>query len=150
LAGFFLSLIQAFYVELSETIKLCRFQTDPLPIFQMAGNSGQFKSPHRGPGRPKGSKNRTPQALAQAFLNALDRAHPEGAEGYILRLAQDDPKTFTAALSKLLPRETGVTVRHETIEEAMKRLESCEGLPKIQTIKPNADGISEYVSCRAV
>jgi hypothetical protein len=103
----------------------------------MAGNSGQFKSPHRGPGRPKGSKNRTPQALAQAFLNALDRAHPEGAEGYILRLAQDDPKTFTAALSKLLPRETGVTVRHETIEEAMKRLESAS-VPQLTVISTGA------------
>lgn len=55
-----------------------------------------------GPGRPKGSENRTTVALRAAILGAFDQA---GGEQYLLRVAQTDPKTFCTLLGKVLPQE---------------------------------------------
>lgn len=55
-----------------------------------------------GPGRPKGSQNKTGKQLKDMILGALDKA---GGEGYLLQCAQD-PKlapSFMTLVGKVLP-----------------------------------------------
>lgn len=63
-------------------------------------------------GRKKGVPNKSTVAVMEAVRRALDAAHKDGAEGYLLQLACDDPKTFMGAVNKLIPTavETKVEV----------------------------------------
>lgn len=54
----------------------------------------------RGPGRPKGSPNRTSAAIKEAILNAFEKVN---GEEYLVKLAQTDPRTFCTLLGKVLP-----------------------------------------------
>jgi hypothetical protein len=58
---------------------------------------GQGKA---GPGRPKGSKNKTSMALREQILAALDRV---GGEEYLARLAIENSSAFSGLLGKVLP-----------------------------------------------
>lgn len=51
-------------------------------------------------GRKKGSKNKTTKALKDAILQAFDKV---GGMNYLVRVANEDPKTFCALLGKVLP-----------------------------------------------
>ena len=67
-------------------------------------------------GRKKGVPNKSTVAVMEAVRRALDAAHKDGAEGYLLELACDDPKTFMSlltALMKLIPTavETKVEIQ---------------------------------------
>jgi hypothetical protein len=53
-----------------------------------------------GPGRPKGSKNKTSMALREQILAALDRV---GGEEYLARLAVENSSAFSGLLGKVLP-----------------------------------------------
>jgi hypothetical protein len=53
-----------------------------------------------GPGRPKGSKNKTSAALREQILAALDRV---GGEEYLARLAIENSSAFASLLGKVLP-----------------------------------------------
>jgi hypothetical protein len=53
-----------------------------------------------GPGRPKGSKNKTSIALREQILAALDRV---GGEEYLARLAIENSSAFSGLLGKVLP-----------------------------------------------
>lgn len=69
---------------------------------QTAGNTwvGTGK---RGPGRPKGSRNKTTTALKEAILQAGEDAHEDGLVGYLTEQAQENPTAFLTILGKVLP-----------------------------------------------
>lgn len=69
------------------------------------GSSGQKKPPAAGKGRPKGSPNKTTAAVKTAILNAFEKV---GGQDYLVKVAEDDPKTFCALLAKVLPAELKV------------------------------------------
>ncbi len=57
-----------------------------------------------GPGRPKGSLNKTTTQLKEAILGALEAAGgKEGAVGYLKRLAIENSSAFASLLGKVLP-----------------------------------------------
>jgi hypothetical protein len=61
-----------------------------------------------GPGRPKGVPNRTTTQLKEAILAAAGRHGEDGTgthglEGYLFRLASDEPRAFAGLLGKVLP-----------------------------------------------
>lgn len=66
-----------------------------------------------GPGRPPGSKNKITAAVKDALRGALESSHPDGAEGFFLELARDDPKTFSHLVAKLIPNEVQAEVKTE-------------------------------------
>lgn len=53
-----------------------------------------------GPGRPKGIPNKTTKAIKDAITEAFDRA---GGVDYLVRLANEDPKTFCGLVGKVIP-----------------------------------------------
>jgi hypothetical protein len=62
--------------------------------------------PGAGPGRPKGSKNKTTALLKDAILMAADEAHEGGIVGYLKAQANNSPSSFLALLGKVLPVQT--------------------------------------------
>lgn len=61
-----------------------------------------------GPGRPKGSVNKTTGALKEAILLAAqgvgsDGAGKDGLTGYLTHVAKTDVKAFSGLLGKVLP-----------------------------------------------
>lgn len=56
-----------------------------------------------GPGRPKGSPNRTTAALKEALLQSFDDL---GGVKWLTALAQTDPGTYARLLARLIPTET--------------------------------------------
>ena len=57
-----------------------------------------------GPGRPRGSLNKTTLALREAILAALEAAGgEEGSVGYLRRLAIENSSAFAGLLGKVLP-----------------------------------------------
>ena len=61
-----------------------------------------------GPGRPKGSVNRTTTLLKDAILKAAEGAGgKEGLIGYLQARADDQPGPFMALLGKALPMQSG-------------------------------------------
>jgi hypothetical protein len=57
-----------------------------------------------GPGRPKGSLNKTTTQLKEAILGALEAAGgKEGSVGYLRRLAIENSSAFASLLAKVLP-----------------------------------------------
>lgn len=85
-----------------------------------------------GPGRPKGSLNKTTVALKEAILNGAtkvgeDGKGKDGLEGYCRQLAAKEPKAFAALLGRVLPMTvTGdpdgpVRVIFETVYEQGKK-----------------------------
>lgn len=64
--------------------------------------------PGKGPGRPKGSQNRTTAALKDAILLAgaavgADKEGAGGLQGYLETVAKEDQKAFCGLLGKVLP-----------------------------------------------
>jgi hypothetical protein len=62
------------------------------------------------PGKPKGAVNRTTAALRQAILDAAEKVGADGkgkggTTGYLMHLAQREPKAFAALLAKVLPMQ---------------------------------------------
>lgn len=53
-------------------------------------------------GRPKGARNQTSIALRDAIENAFVKV---GGVDYLEIIAREDPKTFCALLSKILPKD---------------------------------------------
>lgn len=53
-----------------------------------------------GPGRPKGSHNKTTAAIKDAIIEAFEKA---GGVNYLVQLAEEDPRTFCALVGKVIP-----------------------------------------------
>ena len=63
-----------------------------------------------GPGRPKGSTNKTSGKLKEAILLAAeevgsDGAGKDGLTGYLTHVAKTDTKAFSTLLGKVLPMQ---------------------------------------------
>ena len=63
-----------------------------------------------GPGRPKGSRNKTTGALKEAILAAAEKHGEDGngkdkLAGYCFKLAKEEPKAFAQLLGKVLPMQ---------------------------------------------
>lgn len=61
-----------------------------------------------GPGRPKGSPNKTTKLLKDAILLAAQRAGGAGEEGlvaYLEKQAKENPGPFMSLLGKVLPMQ---------------------------------------------
>lgn len=61
-----------------------------------------------GPGRPKGSPNKTTATLKEAILKAADAVGEDGRGkgklvGYLKKVAREDVKAFSGLLGKVLP-----------------------------------------------
>ncbi len=66
---------------------------------------GRFKKGEprpAGAGRVRGTPNRTTAAMRDALVQAFERA---GGVEYLVRVADEDPRTFCMLLAKLLPSE---------------------------------------------
>lgn len=68
----------------------------------------------RGPGRPKGSQNKTTGALKEAILLAAEQHGEDGkgkgkTVGYLKRLAKEQPVAFAGLLGKVLPMQVAGT-----------------------------------------
>lgn len=67
-----------------------------------------FETPKAGPGRPKGSVNKTTALLKDAILKAAEAAGGGGDEGltsYLTTQAKETPTAFMALLGKVLPMQ---------------------------------------------
>lgn len=59
-----------------------------------------------GPGRPKGSQNKTTAILKDAILQAAEKAGGEGGMvGYLTLQATQNPQSFLPLLGKVLPMQ---------------------------------------------
>jgi len=59
-----------------------------------------------GPGRPKGSANKTTALLKDAILKAAENAGGEhGMVGYLTKQANENPQAFLPLLGKVLPMQ---------------------------------------------
>ena len=63
-----------------------------------------------GPGRPKGSLNKTTTLLKEAILKAAELSGEDGkgkgkTVGYLKRLANEQPVAFSGLLGKVLPMQ---------------------------------------------
>ena len=70
-----------------------------------------------GAGRPKGTPNKMTIKIKEAVLEAFDK---QRGVKYLERLAQDDPKTFTILLAKILPQEMIADVRETNTSYVFK------------------------------
>lgn len=67
--------------------------------------------------------------ITEALRHALNTAHPDGAKGYMLELAQNKPALFVGMLQKVMPNEAAVSVAvslGDAMADASKRLEQYE------------------------
>jgi len=61
----------------------------------------------RGPGRPKGARNKITRNIQEAITTAFENA---GGVKYLETVAKDDPRTFCALLGKVLPMQVDASV----------------------------------------
>lgn len=69
-----------------------------------------------GPGRPKGSANKTTTAIKEAVVEAFEKA---GGVDYLVKLASEDPKTFCGLVGRVIPLQVdgNMTIEHLTKEQ---------------------------------
>lgn len=72
--------------------------------------SNKITDGNPGPGRPKGSPNRTTALLKDAIIKAAEAAGEDmngkgGLTGYCTFLATNEPKAFAQLLGKVLPMQ---------------------------------------------
>ena len=56
-------------------------------------------------GRAKGTTNKVTAELKEMIRTALDKAHPEGGEAYLVHQAQNNPNAFMTLLGKTIPSD---------------------------------------------
>ena len=74
---------------------------------KIVGDTGRRKPPRAGKGRPRGSVNKTTKTLKEALLASFETL---GGEGWLVSLAESDPKAYASLLGRLVPSEIGVEV----------------------------------------
>ncbi len=72
--------------------------------------TNKITSGNPGPGRPKGSPNKTTALLKEAIIKAAEGVGSDGKgkgslTGYCEFLARNEPKAFSALLGKVLPMQ---------------------------------------------
>lgn len=72
-----------------------------------------------GPGRPKGSVNKTTAALKDMILQALDGADPEGSVEYLKKQATANPTAFLSLVGKVLPLDVNANHGGKVIAEVV-------------------------------
>src|SRR6516162_3340481 len=96
---------------LSPTLKPPEFKRDSMGRFDRPGATLKKvqKTGHRfkkgqapGPGRPKGSQNKTTLQLKEAVLSALAKL---GGDDYLVALGRENSSAFASLLSKVLPTQ---------------------------------------------
>ena len=101
-------------MEIDATLKPPEFKRDEMGRFDRPGKTmSNTKKPNKittentkigegkpGPGRPKGSQNKTTTALKEMILRSLDRV---GGEEYLARLAIENSSAYASLLGKVLP-----------------------------------------------
>lgn len=63
-----------------------------------------------GPGRPKGSRNKTTMQLKEMILTALDK---KGGVEYLVQQAEENPTAFISLLNKVLPMTVSGDIEHK-------------------------------------
>jgi hypothetical protein len=89
--------------------------------------------------------------ITEALRHALSAAHPDGAKGYMLELAQNKPALFVGMLQKVMPNETAVNVAvslGDAMQEASDRLRAYEAgiidiTPAADSDRPAADKLNK-------
>lgn len=76
----------------------------------------------RGRGRPKGSPNKTTKALKDMILNALEGAHEEGGEAYLIEQAEKNPTAFLTLVGKVIPLQVGGDPSNPLIHEIRRSI----------------------------
>ena len=93
--------------------------------------------PPRGRGRPKGAKNKVSGAVVQQILDTLDELDALTEEdgtlkypgGYLMWLAEHQPKAFATLLGRCLPRDVNLTGSVTmTFDQALTDLEAVAKL----------------------
>jgi len=74
----------------------------------MAAPKGQ---PKKG-GRKKGTPNKQTADMRAAMVEAFDKA---GGVEWLVKLSQDDPRTFAGLVGKIIPNEIKATVEGELV-----------------------------------
>jgi len=96
---------------LSPTLKPPEFKRDSMGRFDRPGATLKKvqKTGHRfkkgqapGPGRPKGSQNKTTLQLKEAVLSALAKL---GGDDYLVALGRENSSAFASLLGKVLPTQ---------------------------------------------
>lgn len=72
--------------------------------------TNKITSGNPGPGRPKGSPNKTTALLKEAIIKAAEEVGEDGQgkgdlTGYLRFLAKGEPKAFAGLLGKVLPMQ---------------------------------------------
>jgi hypothetical protein len=80
------------------------------------GETGQFVLGHRGPGRPRGNRNR----LGEAFLMDLREEWERSGAKALQLLSQTDPGAFCKITASILPKELDQTVIHVGLFQACR------------------------------
>jgi hypothetical protein len=62
-----------------------------------------------GPGRPKGSVNKTTAAIKEMVVQALDNA---GGVDYLVTQSRDNPTAFLTLVGKVLPLQVAGDINH--------------------------------------
>ena len=72
---------------------------------KIVGDTGRRKPPRAGMGRPPGAQNKITKTVKQAIEAAFENV---GGTEWLIRLAQEDPRTFAILLAKLVPSDVRV------------------------------------------
>ena len=65
-----------------------------------------------GPGRPKGSANKTTAAIKEMVIQALNEAHEDGGVAYLKDQAAKNPTAFLTLIGKVLPLQVAGSLDH--------------------------------------
>ena len=81
------------------------------------------KRPKTG-GRRKGTPNKVTREVKDAILQAFDKV---GGEDYLVRVAEEDPRTVPTLLGKVVPRDVTTKNSHESIIVHVDKVEEPGG-----------------------
>jgi len=75
---------------------------------KIVADTEKRRPPRAGKGRPPGAQNKLTRSVRQAIEQAFERA---GGVEWLVRLAEEDPKSFAALLARLVPSDVRVEQR---------------------------------------
>ena len=90
-----------------------------------------------GSGRKKGTPNKITQTMRDAMYEAFEEA---GGVVYLVKLAEEDPKTFSALLGKLIPSEIKAEVETRDVTEPDYSKLTKDELKTLAELQEKADG----------